>query len=520
MNYRQGNKNSGVMRMGGWLVLLAVLFCAGCGGSGAVPKKKSTSKKTISQKSGSQKTFVIKTERPRVDVKPPVVKPPPVVQLPQKVYRADDDRAMPNVQRLARLGIRQYRSRRLILYTDIDPKIAAGLPGLIDRAYDAWVGYFGKLPPNRKGTPFQMTGYIMRDKALFQRAGLIPRNLRPFDAGRHRGFQFWMNDQKWDYYRRHLMIHEATHCFMYAVRDVQFPTWYMEGMAELFGGHWTDAKGVTHFRVMPSDVKSFAGFARIQFVQLEMKAGRAKTIADVMAIRPEQYLKTESYAWVWAVCKFLDSHPRYRKRFFAMCRVWSSVQFRREFRKLLNDDSARLAFDWNVFLHGLEYGYDLDRSAPVLRKAVLLTGTLSHRLTLRADRGWQSSGVRVEKGKRYRIAATGKFVLAKQPIAWQSEAQGVSIDYFNGQPLGKLLAMIGPAVSPVSVSPQISQKGISQKKVSKKRVPKVKRLTVFAVGRGLEFQATETGTVYLRVNDFWSRLSDNSGTLDVVITQK
>lgn len=49
--------------------------------------------------------------------------------------------------RLSELGIRRFESKRLRLFTDIDPEKAKGLPGLVDQVYVAWTGYFGELPP-------------------------------------------------------------------------------------------------------------------------------------------------------------------------------------------------------------------------------------------------------------------------------------------------------------------------------------------------------------------------------------
>ena len=50
-------------------------------------------------------------------------------------------------------------------------------------------------------------------------AGLLPDNLPSFLNGRHRGQEFWLNDQDQDYYRRHLVIHEATHCYMTIIAE-------------------------------------------------------------------------------------------------------------------------------------------------------------------------------------------------------------------------------------------------------------------------------------------------------------
>ncbi len=58
-----------------------------------------------------------------------------------------------------------------------------------------------------------------------------------------------------------------------------------------------------------------------------------------------------------------------------------------------------------------------------------------------ADRGWQSTGVRLEPGKKYRSAppAAIRWPTAKP---WICEPGGVTLRYYQGQPLGMLLAAV------------------------------------------------------------------------------
>ena len=147
---------------------------------------------------------------------PPESAPGSQPDQPETIFRPDDTRMTPDVERLKSLGIEIYESRRLRLFTDVDAEIAETIPPLIDQAYDAWVQYFGELPPNRAGSEYQISGYLMRDRDRFDAAGLLPFEISNFQHGQHRGQDFWMYDQEFDYYRRHLAVHEATHCFMMA----------------------------------------------------------------------------------------------------------------------------------------------------------------------------------------------------------------------------------------------------------------------------------------------------------------
>ena len=63
------------------------------------------------------------------NIQPPIVLP---------VYRPSDSRPTHDDLKLAKQGIHSYESKRLKLYTDIDPKIAKRLPAYIDAVYKAW----------------------------------------------------------------------------------------------------------------------------------------------------------------------------------------------------------------------------------------------------------------------------------------------------------------------------------------------------------------------------------------------
>jgi hypothetical protein len=421
----------------------------------------------------------------------PPVKPRPV---PQPIFRKSDVRPRHDDAKLASLGIRVFESQRLKLYTDIDPKLAAKLPPLIDAAYIAWEAYFGKLPPNRERTDFQVTGYLMADKARFRDAGLIPGNLRPFVNGRHRGAEFWMNEQQYDYYRSHLVIHESTHCFMEAIAGERYyeglPAWYWEGMAELFGTHQIGEQGKVQFRVMPDNRENFAGLGRVTLVREAVDAGKRKSVVGVARLRARDFIGNDAYAWSWALCNFLDTHPAYQKRFREFGSLLTGSRFKQAWKKFVTDQHGPLLAEWTLFVNDLQYGYDIERAAIEFRPGKPLANEAAlNKANIRADRGWQSAVLRVEKGTKYVITAAGQFTLAQQPKPWISEAGGISFDYFGGRPLGLLLATIHPD--------------------GREMLPE------FAVGRRHEFVAPASGTLYFRLNNSWSRLADNTGQVTV-----
>lgn len=402
------------------------------------------------------------------------------------VFRPDDTRARHDDKLLARGGVRHAASQRLSLYTDIDAQASAGLLPAVESLYAAWTEYFGALPPNRAKTDFQITGYLISDRERFDRLGLVPVDLPPFSTGRHRGAEFWMLNPREGYYRHHLLLHEATHCFMTFLEPSADPRpgWYLEGMAELFATHRRRADGRFDFRVMPHNKVDFAGLGRITALQRELQDGPALTLSQATSLPATEYLSIRGYAWSWAVCYFLDAHPDYHERFRALGRQTSGSSFRKLLSESFESELPKIEQQWAVFIDGLCDGYDVPRSAFDLSRTGL---GFDQPFSVRSDRGWQSTGLVLRKGRAYRLRATGRTTLAQQPKPWISEPQGISFRYVADRPIGRLLLALrvdGDARS---------------------------MLKIVAAGSDQVFRPTATGVVYLRVNDAWSELSDNTG---------
>jgi hypothetical protein len=158
-----------------------------------------------------------------------------------------------------------------------------------------------------------------------------------------------------------------------------------------------------------------------------------------------------------------------------------------------------------MFVNDLCHGYDLERAAIEFRIGKAMDAG-EVRVSLRADRGWQSSGLFVEAGRRYRLVATGQYVVGASTVGgqvrpWTCEPQGITLRYFEGEPLGKLLGTVREE-RPGQAPGNLSMRAVS------------------ALGRESEWTAQTTGTLYLRVNDAWNSLADNSGELQVTISEQ
>ena len=149
---------------------------------------------------------------------------------------------------------------------------------------------------------------------------------------------------------------------------------------------------------------------------------------------------------------------------------------------------------WQLFVANADYGYDFNAEA--VEYGVGLP--LQHEQTVKvvAQRGWQCSGIRVERGRVYSVVAEGQFQLQERPELWPSEAGGVTIEYHHGAPLGMLLG---------SVRLDEAQPGT------------VNLANPFQLGLDRKIRPAESGTLYLRINDHPARVRDNSGELTVTV---
>lgn len=393
----------------------------------------------------------------------------------------------------AHAGIRQIPGKHISLFTDLPPQPAVDeLPAVFDKAFPQWCKYFG-VNAARHGD-WRATGCLMKDKALFQRVKLLPDNLPPFDNGFSYNYDLWVFDQSSDYYRRHLLLHEGVHSFMNTLLGSCGPAWYREGMAELLGTHhWNDGELMVGY--FPASREQTPMWGRIKIVRDAFTAHRAKRLPDVLAYDPATQPGTEPYGWCWAAAALLDGHPRYQARFRTLVKMVRQPDFNQRFRRLLGADWDKLMEEWQVFVSDLEYGYDFPRTAIDFTPGNPLEPA-GGQAAIRADRGWQNSGIALKAGVVYRLHAAGRYQVATKPQIWWCEPNGVSIRFYHGQPLGILLAAVRPDAPSSGRSPFVAPTPI---------------------GLAATLTPKHSGTLFLRINDSAAELADNSGMLTVEI---
>jgi hypothetical protein len=430
-----------------------------------------------------QKLPVARSEPQESPAEPPTDEQPDDFDLP-----AIDD------ARLTAAGIRRVAGRHITLYTDVPAGEVDELPAVFDAALPLWCEYFGVSPA--KTAQWKVAGHVMRDKERFVGAGLFLDSLPPFPNGFSQGSQLWLYDQPSAYYRRHLLLHEGTHCFMYRWLGGAGPPWYMEGLAELLGTHRWEAGKLT-LAVMPRTSEEVPYWGRIKIVRDEYAAGRGMSLDQIMGYDSRAHLRNEPYGWCWAAAAFFDAHPQAQTAFRELK---SDVRnrgdgFSRRFVLQLKADWRHINEDWQLFVAQCDYGYDFARAA-VARKPTTPLPAGGAKITLKTDRGWQSSGYTLEAGKAYLLSSSGRFTVAAGDKPWPCEAGGVTLRYHRGRPLGMLLASVesgqGSPFGTQLVHPQ-------------------------AVGLSAEIKSAAAGTLFLCINEAASGLADNQGTLEVEI---
>ena len=402
-------------------------------------------------------------------------------------------------------GIRKLTGKHLVLFTDVpsSPDVDR-LPQVFDEAVPIWCAYFGVDPAKTEG--WMARGYLIGDGRRFEALGLMPPGHDKFENGISMGAEFWLRDQPTPYYRRHLLLHEGTHVFMVSFLGGCGPGWFMEGTAELMATHrLDDQSGKLELRIMPRDRGEVPMLGRIKLINDAIAAGRLMTFAAVMKLDNSQQLGNEAYAWCWAAAKLLDTHPRYRDRFRKLKTHVLDPAFNDRVRREFKDDWSNLNAEWEAFINSLDHNYDFERMAIDFRRGESVAVSTPQKVEIATDRGWQSSGVRLEAGMSYRITAKGQYQIAVEQVdgkarVWPCEPGGVTIEYYRGHPLGMLLGAIVPDSDALPDA-------------------KLSFATPAAIGLEATLKPATTGTLYLRVNDSAGRLADNRGTLTVTIQE-
>lgn len=396
-------------------------------------------------------------------------------------------------------GIRSIEGKFVTILTDLPRnQNVEELADVFDQAVPQWMAFF--RVNQQQVANFRATGFVIKDKAKFENANLFPNGLPAFKNGYTFGTKtFWMYEQPSEFMRRQLMLHEGTHAFIFSHLGDQIPPWFNEGLAELFASHrWAEKKLTTCYTIRNRDEAKFWG--RPKAIRNSVATKNTLSIAEVMQLDNASFLQIDPYAWVWAFSAFLYHHPDYKANFQKLAQaVAKRGQVEIEFKRYFGSDLTKMEDDWKAFLDELDYGTESSYSRVVHDTPRMHKPGIPK---ISVVKSWQNSGIKVTAGQTYLVRSDGRFTIrvtnstAGKPVAWPCEPNGVSVDYYRGSPLGKLMMAVKPDAQTLNRQ-QAQQVGLS------------KTIT-----------AESSGTLYFRVNESPAGLSDNEGDILISVLQK
>ncbi len=399
---------------------------------------------------------------------------------------------LPDDEQLQARGLIVTRSPHLRLISDLRRDDIAEFNEVFEQAVEQWCDYFG-VDPGRVAD-WQITACVMLelDRQKFLDAGLFPQDLPPFPAGFQRGPNIWLYVQDGEYYTRHLLIHEGTHAFMEQFLGGYGAPWYAEGMAELLGVHrWREGRLQINQQAETREAVPYWG--RVKSVRSDRDAGLGRSLNDVMALPVDAFREVQAYGWAWAACQFFDKHPDFQSSFRQLAKqaALPAEEFNQQFLTTLRKQWPAACMQWENMVAEIDYGYDVAQAKPVPVTERQQT-TAATKFKLAGDRGWQETGIRLTPGQRVLVQATGMYQVKQDTQPWPCDAEGVTLEYYRGLPLGRLLAAVQPDGDRAA-------------------------LNVLQVGTRGEVHSDSGGMLYLRINDSPSHWGDNRGSLNITV---
>jgi hypothetical protein len=401
-----------------------------------------------------------------------------------------------------RAGLRVLEGRHLVLITDRPARAGDGvedLPSIFDEAWVAWCRHCDLDPAEHRD--WRACGCLVVDRERFRTAGLLPDTVPEFANGFCHGERFWLADQSNPAYRRHLLLHEGVHAFTLTLRSLDTPPWYTEGIAEYLATHRLDDSG--HFVPTPLPLRAADAeqLGRIEKLRTLRIAGTCPGLEDVFATAGEHHRDLSAYAASWAAVTLLSEHPEHAPRFAEAERGPLDRAFTERLTRSKDWDAERAGRDFDAFTDELDYGYDFSRSRVDWSSGQPLG--VRQTITVASSHGWQNSGWSLRKAERYRMKATGRCaigILETTPTApfgrLETEAEGISLRWYRGRPLGRLL-----------VAQWVDQPEDGGRP----------RFVVLAAGADGELTAVTDGAVFCKLNEPPGELADNDGHLTVDI---
>jgi hypothetical protein len=394
----------------------------------------------------------------------------------------------------------EREGRFIRLTTDLD---SADEADTLVTSFDAAVGQwseFWNLPDDALAT-WKVDACVIRNKAEFNRRGLIPPRVPDFPFGYALGNKVWVLAQQSEYYTRHLLLHEGVHSLAFQHFGGAGPTWYREGTAELLATHRGQSTGL-RINQIPATRDEVPYWGRFKRMKQLRDQSAVPTLDAVMRYQPDLRGDVGVYGWSWAAAMMLHAYPDSRNAFLDAAGIGrdDGPGFNRQLHQKLSKQWPALAARWRLHGHDLDYGFRWSRERVDLATSDPVWDGRPLRTQVAADRGWQSIGVRIARRRRIQLTPAGQITLATTSKPWTSGPAGITFRYHRGRPLGQLLA----CVLPNAFDPQ-----------SRLLPP----LNVRPIEQTTTLEIPQYSWLLMRVNDGVGELGDNTGSFEVTITR-
>lgn len=371
-------------------------------------------------------------------------------------------------------GIHDYSSKNFVLRTDMSAEDARELLQRLETMLVLVGRYFGK--PNSQVIEMN----VVKDQAKWPPGSIDPDAQNSIETGGGITLsvtQFRSNGSGqrqaiaaksivWAVADRGTPQHEAVHAYCHQTFGRTGPTWYSEGMAEL-GQYWKEKEdGVNIHDVVLSYLKS----------------QEPKELTEIVATGQRTGDSWENYSWRWALCHLLAANPNYASRFKPLGLALLNDQ-QTSFEAVYGPMAKEITFEYYFFLKHIDQGFRADLcSWDWKAKFQRLKGTGNVQIKLDAMRGWQPARVAVKEGDKLSLTATGEWLVSKSGKKLTADGDETG--------KGKLVGIL-----------------FDDYKLSEP----------FDLGAAAEWTAPSDGNLFLRCQDDWNSLADNSGTVAVKI---
>ncbi|HLQ46265.1 MAG TPA: hypothetical protein VK137_16095, partial [Planctomycetaceae bacterium] len=284
------------------------------------------------------------------------------------------------------------------------------------------------------------------------------------------------------------------------------PVWYSEGMAEM-GQYWR--AGESRVSCDPQAVRF-------------LRSAEPKSLNAIVNARQITGDSWKNYCWRWALCHLLANNPNYYDRFRPLGLGILMDKPDATFEHIYGSMAKEISFEYLFFLQHFDLGYEVTLTAWDWKtKFRHATSTAAVTCTIEANHGWQASRLLVNEGDVFELTADG---------SWQLSEDG---PLFN--PFGEELDTPKPAQEEAAVKATKTKKSTTKGATKPEELGSVmlyqspfkpgqlvgvlfndyELSEPFAMPADGTFTAPGEGQLFLRCEDAWNKLADNTGKVNL-----